>query len=198
CISLVITVIIGATGNVVGYIFTNDREIIHLVSETIPICAVYHYFEAMTCVCGGVLRGAGKQNLGAIGNIVGFYLIGLPIGISLMFAAKLGVFGLWCGILIAGVVQLIFFLIVIYRINWKEAADEALVNAGVMRDVDTSTGTSAGQTQYLSTVVFVTILGGCQYCTFLFRTYGIGYIQKLLYMLVISDEREILFQKKAL
>ncbi|XP_038670491.1 multidrug and toxin extrusion protein 1-like isoform X1 [Scyliorhinus canicula] len=164
CISLIITVIIGGTKTVVGYIFTNDREIIHLVSETIPICAVYHFFEAMTCVCGGVLRGAGKQKLGAIGNIVGFYLIGLPIGISLMFAAKLGVFGLWSGILIAGVVQLIFFLNVIYRINWKEAADEALVNAGVMRDVETSTGISAGQTQYLSTGNSATnpIPNGCE------------------------------------
>ncbi|GCC20638.1 hypothetical protein chiPu_0019202 [Chiloscyllium punctatum] len=43
-------------------------------------------------VCGGVLRGAGKQKLGAIGNLIGYYLIGFPVGVSLMFAEKLGVF----------------------------------------------------------------------------------------------------------
>lgn len=43
--------------------------------------------------CGGVLRGTGRQKLGAIANAVGYYTIGFPIGISLMFAAKMGVLG---------------------------------------------------------------------------------------------------------
>lgn len=42
---------------------------------------------------GGVIRGAGKQKVGAICNIVGYYGIGFPIGVSLMFAAKLGIKG---------------------------------------------------------------------------------------------------------
>lgn len=31
--------------------------------------------------------------LGAAGNLVGYYGIGFPIGVSLMFPAKLGIFG---------------------------------------------------------------------------------------------------------
>lgn len=31
--------------------------------------------------------------MGAIANAVGYYAIGLPIGISLMFAAEMGVLG---------------------------------------------------------------------------------------------------------
>lgn len=31
--------------------------------------------------------------MGAIANAIGYYAIGLPIGISLMFAAKMGVLG---------------------------------------------------------------------------------------------------------
>lgn len=45
------------------------------------------------CTCGGVLRGTGNQKVGAIVNAIGYYVIGLPIGISLMFVAKLGVIG---------------------------------------------------------------------------------------------------------
>lgn len=44
-------------------------------------------------VTGGVLRGAGKQMVGALINLVGHYFIGLPIGVSLMFAAKMGIIG---------------------------------------------------------------------------------------------------------
>lgn len=43
-----------------------------------------------------MLRGTGKQKIGAIANAIGFYGVGFPIGISLMFAAKLGVLGT-CG-----------------------------------------------------------------------------------------------------
>lgn len=44
-------------------------------------------------VTGGILRGAGKQRIGAICNLVGYYCIGIPIGLSLMFAAKMGIVG---------------------------------------------------------------------------------------------------------
>ncbi|XP_067866014.1 multidrug and toxin extrusion protein 1-like [Heterodontus francisci] len=153
CIALVNAVIIGAIKDVVGYIFTNDKEIVHLVAEVIPLCAALHWVNSMATVSGGVLRGTGKQKLGAVGNLVGFCLFGLPIGISLMFAQKLGVIGLWSGIFIGVAGQLVFFLIVIYRINWSEASDEALVNAGVMKDGHTSNIASGGQTQYRSTEV---------------------------------------------
>ncbi|XP_038669046.1 multidrug and toxin extrusion protein 1-like, partial [Scyliorhinus canicula] len=143
CIALVISSILLAIKNVVGYVFTNDKEIAHLVSQVIPLNAAFYLFDSMAGVSGGVIRGVGKQKLGAIGNLVGFYAIGLPIGISLMFKTKLGIIGLWTGMLICVVVQAVFFLTVIYRIDWNKATDEALVNAGMMRDVDTSTGTSA-------------------------------------------------------
>lgn len=44
-------------------------------------------------VTGGGLRGAGKQMMGALINLVGHYFIGLPIGVALMFAAKMGIVG---------------------------------------------------------------------------------------------------------
>ena len=44
-------------------------------------------------MAAGVLRGAGKQLIGALCNLVGFYCIGFPTGVSLMFAAKMGIVG---------------------------------------------------------------------------------------------------------
>ena len=45
------------------------------------------------CTCGGILRDTGNQKAGAIINAIGYYVLGLPIGISLMFAAGLGLLG---------------------------------------------------------------------------------------------------------
>lgn len=44
--------------------------------------------------CGGVLRGTGKQKIVAVLNAIGYYGFGFPIGVSLMFAAKLGIIGM--------------------------------------------------------------------------------------------------------
>ena len=44
-------------------------------------------------VCGGVLRGTGRQAVGAAVDLLGYYLIGLPIAISLMFPLEKQIFG---------------------------------------------------------------------------------------------------------
>ncbi|XP_072446051.1 multidrug and toxin extrusion protein 1-like [Chiloscyllium punctatum] len=67
-----------------------------------------------------------------------------------MFAGKLGVFGLWCGILLCASVQSIIFLTVICWINWKKTANQAQVNAGMMGGLGTPNSISGGQTKDLS------------------------------------------------
>ncbi|XP_040604739.1 multidrug and toxin extrusion protein 1 isoform X1 [Mesocricetus auratus] len=128
--------------DLVGYIFTTDRDIVDLVSQVIPIYAVSHLFESLACTCGGVLRGTGNQKVGAIVNAIGYYVIGLPIGIALMFAAKLGVIGLWSGIIICSFCQVSCFLAFIARLNWKLACQQAQVHANLKVNV-TLNGNSA-------------------------------------------------------
>uniref|UniRef100_A0A3Q0RRQ5 Multidrug and toxin extrusion protein n=1 Tax=Amphilophus citrinellus TaxID=61819 RepID=A0A3Q0RRQ5_AMPCI len=63
------------------------RDIIQRVADVLLISGFMHG------VAAGVLRGAGKQLIGALCNLVGFYFIGFPIGVSLMFAANMGIVG---------------------------------------------------------------------------------------------------------
>ncbi|KAM4844365.1 multidrug and toxin extrusion protein 1-like [Thomomys bottae] len=115
----------------VGYIFTTDRDIVALVAQVVPIYAVSHLFEGLACTSGGILRGTGNQKVGAIVNAIGYYVIGLPIGIALMFATKLGVIGLWLGIIICTVLQAVCFLAFISHLNWKQACQQAQVHANL-------------------------------------------------------------------
>lgn len=142
-ISLIVTELFAVTfcvlllgcKDLVGYIFTTDWDIVALVAQVVPIYAVSHLFEALACTCGGVLRGTGNQKVGAIVNAIGYYVIGLPIGISLMFVAKLGVIGLWSGIIICCVCQTACFLVFIARLNWKLACQQAQVHANLKVNV---------------------------------------------------------------
>lgn len=59
------------------------------VSTTFSRIAVF----CLQCTSAGILRGSGNQRIGAIVNTISYYVIGLPVGISLMFIARLGVVG---------------------------------------------------------------------------------------------------------
>ncbi|XP_013913539.1 PREDICTED: multidrug and toxin extrusion protein 2-like [Thamnophis sirtalis] len=129
--AVVIAALLAALKDVVAYIFTDDKEIVALVAKVMLIFSPFHLFDAMAATCGGVLRGAGKQKIGAIANAVGYYVIGLPIGITLMFVYKLGVIGLWTGFIVCISLQAASFLLIALRMNWKKAAEEAQIRAGI-------------------------------------------------------------------
>ncbi|XP_040473720.1 multidrug and toxin extrusion protein 2-like isoform X2 [Falco naumanni] len=146
--AVVVATLLGTLKDVVGYIFTNDKEIVILVSKVVIIFAPFHLFDAAAATCGGVLRGTGKQKMGAIANAISYYAIGLPVGISLMFAAKMGVLGLWVGMIVCISLQALSFSAFVMRMDWKKAAGEAQVRAGMKKQLEdvNSSGTAANKT----------------------------------------------------
>uniref|UniRef100_A0AAX7U8H4 Multidrug and toxin extrusion protein n=1 Tax=Astatotilapia calliptera TaxID=8154 RepID=A0AAX7U8H4_ASTCA len=114
------------------------------------ICACKNQHTKNLCLClqavaGGVVRGVGKQSVGALCNLVGYYFIGLPTGVSLMFAAKMGVVGFWTGLTVCVFVQSIFFITFLCKLDWKKAAEEVHSNH-IQTPISTigSSGESAG------------------------------------------------------
>jgi Na+-driven multidrug efflux pump len=57
-------------------------------------------------------------------NIIGFYVFGLPIGLSLMLKTSLELHGFWIGLLVGDVVLITMQIIYVYRINWTEEAEK--------------------------------------------------------------------------
>ncbi|KAG8451760.1 hypothetical protein GDO86_003815 [Hymenochirus boettgeri] len=121
---LVDILLLGSLRNQFPYIFTNDRDISGLVSQVIPIYILFHIFESIACVSCGVLRGTGRQKIGAIINIISYYLIGLPVAAALMFAANVGIKGLWSAMVLVGFFLATFFIVYLLRLNWKDVCLE--------------------------------------------------------------------------
>ncbi|XP_041789745.1 multidrug and toxin extrusion protein 1-like [Chelmon rostratus] len=142
---------IGFARHVIGYIFTSEQDIIQRVAEVTFVFCFTHLFDAIAGVAGGVLRGAGKQMIGALCNLVGYYIIGFPIGVSLMFVANMGIVGLWTGLTVCVLMQSAFFVAYLWKLNWKQAAEEALVRAGVQvkeeKEMDRMDSTDSNQNQ---------------------------------------------------
>ncbi|XP_035523081.1 multidrug and toxin extrusion protein 1-like [Morone saxatilis] len=130
-VSCIIGACLGVSRDVIGYIFTTERDIIQRVADVMKMYCFVHVAEAYAGVIQGIVRGAGKQKIGAVCNLVGFYFIGLPIGVSLMFPVKMGIVGMWAGFLISVLIQSVFFTLFLCKLNWKKATEEAMVRAGV-------------------------------------------------------------------
>ncbi|XP_077993165.1 multidrug and toxin extrusion protein 1-like [Glandiceps talaboti] len=112
-------------------IFTADTAVIGLASSVIPLTAIHCFPDSFSCILSGVLRGCGRQLIGAVVNLVTFYVIGLPLASVLMFVANWGVYGYFIGILVAISLQFIVYTAVVIRLNWQQEADMAQHRAGV-------------------------------------------------------------------
>ncbi|XP_078010877.1 multidrug and toxin extrusion protein 2 [Phascolarctos cinereus] len=130
----VIGSLLGIFKDVLGKIFTNDEEVNALVSWIMPVYIVYNLFESLCCVCSAVLRGTGRVVFGATVNAISYYGIGLPLGAVLVFVVKIGVIGLWLGMLVCVILATITFIFYTARINWKLAAEQAQKRAGVHQE----------------------------------------------------------------
>ena len=72
-----------------------------MIAAAIPllgVAAVFQISDGIQGIGAGVLRGAGDTRFAFGANLVGHYLIGLPIALALGFWAGRGVVGLWWGL----------------------------------------------------------------------------------------------------
>ncbi|XP_029303002.1 multidrug and toxin extrusion protein 1 isoform X4 [Cottoperca gobio] len=138
-VSICLSVLLGSLKNHISYIFTYDEQIRERVADIISLYAPFVLLDAIAASLGGIIRGAGKQRIGAICNILGYYGVGFTVGVPLMFVAKLGIQGLWIGLFTCVFLQSSFLIFYLLRMNWKKATTEAQIRAGVCgRSTDTS------------------------------------------------------------
>ena len=98
--------------------YTDDATVVALAATLIPIAGVFQVFDGVQAVAAGVLRGIGDTHAPAIINVVGFWLIGLPVSWWLAFREGGGAVGLWWGIVVGlGAVALILLARVRVRLG---------------------------------------------------------------------------------
>jgi len=78
-------------------LYTRDGEVIAVAAALLPIAAMFQVFDGLQVVAAGVLRGSADTTFPAVMALVGYWLLGLPVGWELAFRAGLGPRGLWWG-----------------------------------------------------------------------------------------------------
>ena len=96
--------------------YTSVDEVLLLAAVLIPIAGVFQVFDGLQVVSIGVLRGLGDTKAPVVVNVLGFWLIGMPVSLVLAFHLDLGPPGLWWG-LVVGLATVAGFLLL--RISWR-------------------------------------------------------------------------------
>ncbi|OCH88449.1 MOP flippase [Obba rivulosa] len=128
-VGFAVMVALMATKDVFGYLFSDDAAVVRLVSQVMPLVASFQVADGLAGSCGGVLRGQGRQHLGAAFNLVAYYVLALPMGITLAFHPRthLGLRGLWIGQVVAlFIVGLGEYAVVWFGTNWDKEVQKGV------------------------------------------------------------------------
>jgi MATE family multidrug resistance protein len=79
-------------------VYSSDPTVIEVGIVLLFICSVFQLFDGLQTVATGALRGLGDTQTAMVFNLIGHWLIGLPIGYWLCFSKGWGVAGLWTGL----------------------------------------------------------------------------------------------------
>ena len=109
-------------------LYTRDAAVISLAATLIPIAGVFQVFDGVQAVAAGVLRGIGDTHAPAVINVVGFWLIGLPVSWLLAFQYGGGAIGLWWGIVV-GLATVAIILLGRVRVRLGRTMQRVLIDA---------------------------------------------------------------------
>ena len=103
-------------------LLTNQPEILIAAVPLLAVAAVFQISDGIQAVGAGVLRGAGDTRFAFVANLIGHWVIGLPIALLLGFPGGFGVVGMWWG-LCAGLTAVAVMLLVRFaRLSSREIA----------------------------------------------------------------------------
>jgi MATE family multidrug resistance protein len=79
-------------------IFTADPAVSVIGAGLLRLAAMFQLFDGVQVVTTGTLRGLGDTRTPMLVNLIGHWVLGLPVGYLLCFRARWGASGLWVGL----------------------------------------------------------------------------------------------------
>jgi MATE family multidrug resistance protein len=134
--------------------FTNSRVVKQAASAAWLPLAASILSDAANCMFSGVLRGAGRQTLGAICNICGYWAVGMPL--CFWLGRRYELWGLWSAIALTSTGVAVVQGVVVWRLDWQAevrraaalSADQARATAAAEAEAVVDAGGGGGTAAY--------------------------------------------------
>jgi MATE family multidrug resistance protein len=123
---MAITALIFTFGrHLLPWIITSDENVIAIAAQLLIIAAFFQLFDGTQVVGLGILRGMGDVNIPTFVTFLAYWVIGLPVGYLLGITFKLGVYGVWYG-LVLGLATTSVLLFIRFNIISKSHRDKTI------------------------------------------------------------------------
>jgi MATE family multidrug resistance protein len=116
-------------------VYSDQPAVVLLASALLPIAGVFQVFDGIQVVSIGALRGLGDTRAPFAMNLIGFWLVGLPVSLLLGFRTPLGPRGLWWG-LVVGLVAVALGLLIRLRGRLRRAVARVRIDDAVPTPVN--------------------------------------------------------------
>jgi MATE family multidrug resistance protein len=97
---LAAVVFLAAPGPLIA-LYTRDPRVMAVGPSLLGLAAAFQIFDGIQTVSTGALRGLGETRIPMLANLVGYWVLGLPLGLTLCFVLHWGIYGLWIGLTVA-------------------------------------------------------------------------------------------------
>jgi MATE family multidrug resistance protein len=101
----------------IARIYTRDARVVEFSVVLFAIAAVFQLFDGLQVVVTGALRGAGNTKTAMTWNLLGYWVMGLPLGCWLGFGLRWGAVGFWDGLCLALVLIGVVLIIKWYNLT---------------------------------------------------------------------------------
>ncbi|KAJ8763231.1 hypothetical protein K2173_025616 [Erythroxylum novogranatense] len=112
-------------GRQIAQVFTSEEVVIELVSNLSLLVAFSVLLNSFQAVLTGAAVGAGRQSMVAYVNIICYYVVGVPVGLILGYVADLQVKGIWLGLILGVLLQVLVLCYITLRTDWNEQVKKA-------------------------------------------------------------------------
>jgi MATE family multidrug resistance protein len=85
----------------IARIYSSDLVVIRAGTVLLIVAGVFQVFDGLQVVIAGALRGAGNTRTPMLVHLLGYWIIGVPLGAALCFKAGWGATGFWIGLCVA-------------------------------------------------------------------------------------------------
>ena len=99
---------------------SSDVALIDLGVKILYVVAVFQIVDSLQVIFSGILRGLNNTTVSSLLVFIGYWIIGLPIGIYMAFYDDKGAYGLWIGLAISLGMTALFLFIFLQRMLRKD------------------------------------------------------------------------------
>ncbi|KAI3859897.1 hypothetical protein MKX03_016532 [Papaver bracteatum] len=107
-----------------SFLFTSSDVVIQAVDKLTYLLGITILLNSIQPILSGVAVGSGWQASVAYINLGCYYVVGVPLGVTLGWVFHLGVGGIWSGMIGGTIVQTLILIIMTMRCDWDMQAEK--------------------------------------------------------------------------